>query len=64
MRSESYVAYEQAAVGRLGAGKTFEPEPDPKHKVSSFYQDRAGDPSTVASEAMLAQADNPLKKSS
>ena len=52
----------QAAVGRLEAGKTFELQPDPEHKVSSFYQDRAGDPSTGASTVRPATPDNLLKE--
>ncbi len=66
----------QAAVGRLEAGKTFEPQPDPEHtcapnrsidsprrcKVSSFYQDRAGDPSHGASKAGPSTTDDLLKE--
>jgi hypothetical protein len=48
----------QAAVGRLEGGKTFEPQTDPEHKVSSFYQDRAEDPSTGASTVRPATTDN------
>jgi hypothetical protein len=52
----------QAAVGRLEAGKTFDPESHPEHKVSSFYQDRAGEPSTGASEVRSVTTDSLLKE--
>jgi hypothetical protein len=52
----------QAAVGRLEAGKTFEPEPHPEHKVSSFYQDRAGARTTGASKVRSVTTDNLLKE--
>jgi hypothetical protein len=52
----------QAAAGRLETGKTFELQPDPEQKVSSFYQDRAGEASTELSEARPATADNLLKE--
>jgi len=52
----------QAAVGRLEAGKTFEPQTDPEHKVSSFYQDRAGDASTGASTVRPATTDKLSKE--
>ena len=41
---------------------TFEPQPDPEHKVSSFYQDRAGDPPDGATEAGPSTTDNLSKE--